>query len=143
MRIKTILREFVPLLLVILLVMTFFRVIPDRKIAATCAGLLFVLVPLALMVLRWKEGGPGFSRGPRTLWWTGVLQFWLLFALPILGARLLFWETAFEEFTFFGQSGADWHRYSSKSYMLMLLLILASHGWAWAQMTAAQKQKAS
>ncbi|HRO67120.1 MAG TPA: hypothetical protein PL182_06115 [Pseudobdellovibrionaceae bacterium] len=137
---KTILREFLPLLLVIPFVMLFFRVIPDRRIAATCAGFLFVGVPLALMIFRWKEGGPGLSAGPRTLWWVGTLQFWLFFAVPILGSRLLFWETTFEDFTFFGRSGADWHRYSSKSYLLMVFLILGSHLWARAQ--AVQKQKA-
>ncbi len=136
MRIKTVREEILPLILVIPLVVLLFRFIPERKIAATIAGLLFVVVPAALM---WKRArSTEVASMIRWVWWFGVLQFWMFFALPILGARVLFWETAFEEFSFFGQTGETWHRLASKSYMVMMVAVLFFHLWSW----WFQKQKA-
>jgi hypothetical protein len=117
-----------PLILaaVIPLVILIFRVIPDRKIAATCAGLLFVGIPLVLMIRRWKA--PLAEIAAKRLWWAGVLQFWLFFAVPILGARLLFWEFPFEEMSFFVLSGPQMHKLSNTSFMLMVVAVIAA-GW--------------
>ncbi|MBX3034439.1 MAG: hypothetical protein KF865_10995 [Bdellovibrionaceae bacterium] len=126
MRLKPVLMELICLALLVPVVVLLFRVIPDRIAAATTAGTLFVLVPLVFMVRRWRQ--PLKSRSSNRLWWVGVLQFWILFALPILGMRLMFWGTPFEEFTFFGVSGPEWHRLSSRSYLLMTAAI-ALAGW--------------
>lgn len=124
MRLKSIVLDALLLILTVPAVILIFRMVPDRKVAATFAGLLFVLVPVAMMVHRWKNPLP--TRSANAVWWVGVLQFWLLFSLPILGSRLLFWETPFEQFTFFGFSGTQWHEFSSKSYTMMCVFVLLS-----------------
>lgn len=133
MRIKRLAIELVPLLLVIPLVMFVFWIIPERRIAAVIAGALFVGVPLALLLRRAFGGSAGQVAGSAFLWWAGILQFWILFAVPILGSRLLWWNEPFESFHFFGQSADRWHQLSSKSYMVMLVLILVAHGLQWRQ----------
>lgn len=125
---KTFGLEMVVLALTVPLVMLTFRLIPDRKIAATVAGILFVLGPI-LMVrshrrLPWRPG-------PDRLWWAAVAQFVLLFAIPILGLRLLFWETPFEELRFFGVPGPQWHRLANTSYLIMAVGVLGAGLWRW------------
>lgn len=113
------LREQLPLILVAIMVPFIFRLVPDRRIAATMAGSLFVFVPLILMLWRWKRAEPETAFSKR-LWWLSVLQFWVLFALPILGMRLLFWEMPFDDIRFFGVPGPLWHSWSTRSYLVML-----------------------
>jgi hypothetical protein len=102
---------------VIIAVMVIFKVIPDRQIAATVAGFLFVIMPVGLMV--WEYQRSGFDE---TIWFVGVLQFWTVFALPILGIRLLNWGVPFEQLFFWGIPGPALHQWSSKSYMVMMVM---------------------
>lgn len=124
MRLKSVALDLIFLILTIPLVLLLFRIVPDRKTAATFAGFVFVGLPIVMMIRRFKNPLP--TKNARRLWWAGVLQFWILFALPILGARLLFWETPFEQFTFFGFSGDQWHSLSTKSYTVMAVCVLVS-----------------
>ncbi|MBO9666933.1 MAG: hypothetical protein J7501_08985 [Bdellovibrio sp.] len=100
---------------VIIAVMIIFKVIPDRQIAATVAGFLFVIMPVGLMAWEYKRAG--FEE---TIWFVGVLQFWTVFALPILGIRLFNWGVPFEQLSFWRISGPALHQWSSKSYMVMM-----------------------
>ncbi|UOF02880.1 hypothetical protein [Bdellovibrio reynosensis] len=102
-------------LVVIVLVMVIFRFIPDRQIAATTAGFLFVGLPLGMMVLEYR--GAGLEQ---FYWFVAVLQFWTLFALPILGLRLANWGVPFDQLSFIGISGPSLHQWSSKSYIVMM-----------------------
>ncbi|MNK06267.1 hypothetical protein D3C87_241600 [compost metagenome] len=103
----------------IALVMVIFRTIDDRKIAATVAGALFVGLPLGLMI--YEKMTAGFAE---KIWYAGTLQFWVLFALPILGLRIFNWGTEFSELTFLGIPGPFLHQWSSKSYMVWMLITL-------------------
>lgn len=106
-------------LLVILAVTLIFRFSEDKKTASVQAGFLFVLLPIFLLnfeVLRY-----GFLS---KLWLAGVMQFWLFFALPILSLRLLHWEDDFANLSMMGVSGPTLHFWSSKSYLLMMLITL-------------------
>lgn len=103
-------------LIVIGLVMAIFKFIPDRQIAATIAGVLFVGVPVLMMGLEYHRRGLSHK-----LWFCAVLQFWLLFAIPILGMRLLNWGVAFDRLSFLGVAGVTLHQWSSKSYMVMVV----------------------
>jgi hypothetical protein len=103
--------------IVIAAVIVIFKVIPDRKIAATIAGVLFVTLPLGLMIYEWSK-----EKLAHRIWFAGVLQFWILFALPILGLRVFNWETDFSELSFLGVPGATMHAWSSKSYILMMIV---------------------
>lgn len=109
-------------ILVIVSVLVIFKVIPDRQIAATCAGILFVEMPLVVMFLEFRQ------RKLEYKWWfAGVLQFWLPFALPILGLRVLNWGVPFEELSFLGVPGPVLHQWSSKSYMVMMLFTIGAY----------------
>lgn len=113
----------------IVAVMGIFRFIEDRQIAATVAGFLFVLVPLVLMALEYRRAGLR-----EKLWFAGVLQFWVLFALPILGVRLLNWGVPFEQLSVLGVPGPVLHQFSSKSYMVMMVITV------WCRFKLARKQ---
>lgn len=102
---------------VIVAVMGVFRALEDKQVAATVAGFLFVVVPLVLMILEYRRAG--FQE---KLWFAGVLQFWVLFALPILGIRLLNWGVPFEQLSVLGVPGPVLHQFSSKSYMVMMII---------------------
>lgn len=106
---------------VIAAVMVIFRTIPDRKIAATLAGFLFVGLPLALMIYENKKAG-----WTHKLWFAAALQFWLLFALPILGLRLFNWDIDFNQLSLLGIPGPFLHEWSSKSYMLWMVATLVT-----------------
>lgn len=94
-----------------------FRFSGDIKMASLLAGGLFVVVPLAIAWAEYKRRG--FER--KSLF-VGLLQFWLLFALPIFWMRLSNWEVPFNELSFLGIPGADMHRWSSSSYTVMMAM---------------------
>jgi hypothetical protein len=102
---------------VIFAVMGLFRFIEDKQIAATIAGTLFVLLPLIMMILEYRRAG--FSE---KLWFVGALQFWLLFAMPIFCLRIFNWGVPFENLSIFGVGGPLLHQWSSKSYLVMMLI---------------------
>lgn len=107
---------------VIATVLVIFRVIPERQIAATVAGFLFVLLPLILMALEYRR-----AELQELFWFVATLQFWTVFALPILGIRLMNWGVPFEQLSFIGIPGPVLHQYSSKSYMVMMVVT----AWCW------------
>lgn len=104
---------------VIALVMVIFKVIADKKVAATVAGVLFVGLPLALMIYENKR-----AAWSEKIWYLGTLQFWILFALPILGLRIFNWNMDFSELSVLGVPGPLLHQWSSKSYMVWMLITL-------------------
>lgn len=104
-------------ILVIFAVMIFFRINDDKKMASVQAGALFVIVPLALLLYEIR-----FYRLEKSLWIFSVLQFWLLFALPIMGLRLLYWQEEFSNLNVLGVSGGLLHTWSSKSYLFMMII---------------------
>ena len=108
---------------VIVAVMVIFRTIEERQIAATVAGFLFVTMPVGLMCWEYKH-----AEFQETIWFVTVLQFWTIFALPILGLRLLNWGVPFENLSFLGLPGPALHYWSSKSYMVMMV-VTAIRGW--------------
>ena len=109
-------------IVVILAVLIIFRAIPDRQIAATVAGILFVLLPGILMVLEYRR-----AQLQEMFWFVAVLQFWTVFALPILGVRLLNWGVPFDHLSVIGIPGPVLHQFSSKSYIVMM----AFTAWCW------------
>jgi hypothetical protein len=104
---------------IIVSVVFIFKFNSDVKLASVQAGGLFVLLPVFLGVMEWKKSG--FSRKS---FYLGLLQFWVFFALPILGLRLLNWDTAFSELSVLGVRGASLHQYANYSYLTMMILTL-------------------
>jgi hypothetical protein len=104
---------------VIIAVVFIFKLNRDVKLASVQAGALFVLLPLALGIFEFKKAG--FSR---VSFYIGLLQFWVLFALPILGLRLMNWDVPFNELSFLGVPGMTLHQYANHSYMVMMAMTL-------------------
>lgn len=99
--------------------MALFRFGSDRKISSVQAGFLFALLPIILVSIEVLRFG---YRGK--LWLAGMIQFWVLFALPILTLRLLNWNEEFATLTYMGIPGPMLHQWSSKSYLLMMAITL-------------------
>ena len=104
-------------IVVIISVVLLFKFITDVKVASTLAGILFVALPAALAGYEGKKHGL-----VRKSFFIGLLQFWIFFALPILGLRLLNWETAFSDLSFVGVPGPMLHKFANHSYLLMMAL---------------------
>lgn len=119
MRRKSFLQYFAVQVVVIFLVMAIFKWIENRQIAATLAGFLFVITPVVLMVKEYRR-----DELTEKTWYYGVLQFWVLFALPILSIRLMNWGVPFDQLSFLGIPGTVLHSWSSKSYTVMMLITL-------------------
>jgi hypothetical protein len=98
-------------------VILFFKIIPDRQWAAFWAGMLFLVSPLLVAVDQFRR-----AKFRERLFFVGVLQFLLLFAVPILGLRLMNWGESFDQLSIFGLSGIILHKLSSKSYIIMMVL---------------------
>jgi len=103
--------------LVIISVILIFKLMTEVKIASTVAGILFVVLPVALGGYEAKTHGLG-----RRSFFVGLLQFWIFFALPILVLRLFNWDAAFSDLTFLGIPGPVLHKYANTSYLIMMAL---------------------
>lgn len=119
--------------LVIIAVTIIFKLNSDRKIAATEAGTLFILMPAVLMCF--EASIAGFSKKS---WFVGMLQFWIFFAVPVMGLRLLNWDADFKDLSFLGVSGPDLHYWSNKSYLLMMSVTVLE---AWKNYRLSHKNK--
>ena len=123
MRQKKYLYDLVIQFLLIGVVIMLFKTNPSKLQASYWAGVLFVLMPLSMMSREWI-----FYRFTNRIWWAGVLQFWLLFAIPILILRILNPDTSLNEVSVGGMPVSIWHQISNMSY----ILLIAVTGWsAW------------
>lgn len=100
----------------ILVVIFLFRFVPDRQIAATFAGVGFVLWPSLFLMSE-------FAKYPRIAkLHTIILAVFLLFcAVPILLLRVMNWGVPFDQLGILGISGNFIHKTSNYIYIVMLL----------------------
>lgn len=103
-------------------VLTIFKLTNDVRSASVEAGSLFVLLPVLML---WKEYKVAHTA--RKIFYFGVLQFWLLFALPIMGLRLSHWEASFSDLSLLGISGPTLHHLANPSYLIMMMCTLWSY----------------
>ncbi len=122
MRHRKYLYDFVIQIILIFAVMHLFRTIPDRLQASFWAGALFVLLPMSMMGREWI-----FGRFNNRMWWWAVLQFWILFALPIFIMRVMHPHVSLNEVSLGPIPMSLWHKVSNGSYMLWMLVTL----WSW------------
>lgn len=119
MRLKRFLAYLAVQAFVIIAVVFIFKLNADVKLASVEAGTLFVLLPVILGGVEFRKAG--FSRKS---FYLGLLQFWILFALPILGLRLFNWDIPFNDLSILGVPGTTLHQYANHSYMVMMALTL-------------------
>lgn len=118
-------------LLLIGVVIMLFKTNPSKLQASYWAGVLFVLMPLSMMSREWI-----FYRFTNKVWWAGVLQFWLLFALPILTLRIMHPETSLNEVSVGGMPVSIWHQLSNLSYLFLIAVTI------WSYLKYRKKEKA-
>ncbi len=106
--------------LVIIVVILFFKFIPERKWAALCAGTLFLTGPLFVLITEFKVQllFKSFST-------YGALFFLGLSAIPIFFLRITNWDQAFESLSLFGFSGPELHHISNYLFYFMLMTFVA------------------
>lgn len=106
---------------VALLVPVLFQTIPDRKVAALAAGSLFVFLPMGVLIQNAKAKTSALSPLRALIVWKfAVLQFLMLFAIPIFVARIHFWQMDFRDVLIVGIPAPLLHRLSNASFLLML-----------------------
>jgi len=101
---------------VILFVLSFFKLIPEKKVAALLAGSLFLISPVTVLFFEYKAQVlfKKFSS-------YGALIFFAFSAVPIFYLRLANWSEDFGSLSMFGLSGNQLHELSNKIFMLMLV----------------------
>lgn len=106
-------------ILVIVLVTAFFKIIPERKIAALCAGTLFLLTPVLVLFFEYRA-----KALMKRMSSYGALIFLLLSAMPIFYLRVTNWSEDFNSLSLAGIAGPELHQLSNKIFMLMLVCFL-------------------
>lgn len=100
----------------ILVVVLLFRLMPDRQVAATLAGIGFVFWPVLFLVSEYLRR-PALNTSHII-----VLSVFLLFsAMPIFLLRVLNWGVPFDQLSFMGIPGSVIHKVSNYIYILMLV----------------------
>lgn len=125
MRQKTWIRDLGLLILQVPLVITIFKLVPEKRMAALMAGFVFIGIPAFLMFRRFQQ--PFQVRLAHQLWWLGVGVFWAVFAIPMMALRLWHWTLPFEEISWLGLPGPVWHQLSNKAFMAMMVLAVVAH----------------
>jgi hypothetical protein len=96
-------------------VVVIFKFIEEKKIAGALAAGLFILSAMYILLTIRKI--PDYYA--KWTYWFISIQLTLI-ALPMFLARLIFWTTPFNEIHFIFFSGADFHKFSEKVYLLLI-----------------------
>lgn len=93
-----------------------FALIPSRYLAALWAGTAFLLLGLGVIwsifkIRRWKSA----------LLWVALVHV-VIFSIPLLGSRILDSTTPFDQMTFWGVTGPEFHMLSTKFYGFFILI---------------------
>lgn len=122
MRTKKYLYDFFIQILLIFVVTSLFKMNPDKLQASFWTAAMFVLMPISMMSREWL-----FLKWENRIWWAAVLQFWLLFALPIFILRIIYSHTSLNEVSVGPIRAQLWHQISSYSYAILMAVTL----WSW------------
>lgn len=114
--IKDLLIIFAIEILTIPVIIAYFKFIEPKKVAATIAAVTFVLTGIAILRItrRWPDAYASF------VYWAIHIQIFV-FSIPMLVARLVFWEKDFENIKFLVFSGPEFHNFSEKGYLVLLI----------------------
>jgi hypothetical protein len=102
------------------LVMTYFKFIEPKKLAAVFAATTFVIAGFIIikMTKKWPDPYASF------VYWAIRIHIFV-FAIPMLVARLAFWEKDFSEIKFLYFTGPEFHKLSEKVYLVLLVGTMA------------------
>lgn len=107
-------KQFIILLVWIFAVMALFRLISDKQIAATIAGVGFLLWPTLFLATELKRSVANRVH-------VGLLLVFLICsALPVFFLRVLNWGVDFSTLSFVGVPAPTIHKVSNYTYMMMV-----------------------
>lgn len=103
-------------ILTVPLVLTYFKLIEPKKLAAVFAAATFVTTGFIILKItrRWPDAYASF------VYWAVHIHIFV-FSIPMLVARLAFWEKDFSEIKFLFFSGPEFHSFSEKGYLIMII----------------------
>jgi hypothetical protein len=103
-------------ILTVPLVLTYFKLIEPRKLAAVFAASTFVIAGFVILKItrKWPDAYASF------VYWAVHIHIFV-FSIPMLVARIAFWEKDFAEIKFLTFSGLEFHRIAEKAYMILIL----------------------
>lgn len=111
-----------------------FSLLESRYVAALWAGSVFLLLGCGIATAIWRK-----RKWRSVLFWVAVLHI-VIFSIPLLGSRILDPVTPFEDMTFWGIAGPEFHKISERFYSIFILVTVLEGLWAWrAARTAAAK----
>jgi hypothetical protein len=98
------------------LVMTYFKFIEPKKLAAVFAGATFVITGFIILKItrRWPDAYASF------VYWAIHIHIFV-FSIPMLVARIVFWEKDFTEIKFLYFTGPEFHKISEKAYLVLVI----------------------
>ncbi len=108
---------FIPLLVNVIAVMMAFRMIPEKQVAAVCAGAMFLIFPSIILFLEAKQ------KRRTSLTCISIYLFFLIFAVPMLGTRIWFWGQDFSTLHIWGLSAPKFHSFSNFGFFGIALAI--------------------
>lgn len=97
-------------------VIMYFKFIEPKKLAAVFAASTFVITGFAILKItrRWKDAYASF------VYWAIHIHIFV-FAIPMLVARVAFWQKPFEDVRFLYFSGPEYHLIAQKVYAILVL----------------------
>lgn len=100
-------------------VLTLFKVIPERRIAAVVAGTGFIVLPLLFLIMELSNKRQiGLSSKVHLYI---CAEFLLVSALPIFLLRLLNWDREFSDLSLFGIPAPSLHGFSNLNYLVLVV----------------------
>lgn len=103
-------------ILTVPLVIAYFRFIEPKKLAAVIAATTFVISGFVILRItrKWPDAYASF------VYWTIHIHIFV-FSIPMLVARIAFWEKDFADIKFLYFSGPEFHKLSEKGYLILMI----------------------
>lgn len=97
-------------------VVAYFRFIEPKKVAAVIAAATFVITGFIILRItrKWPDAYASF------VYWAIHIHIFV-FSIPMLVARVAFWEKDFADIKFLYFSGPQFHQFSEKAYLVLMI----------------------
>ena len=102
-----------------------FSLLESRYLAALWAGSVFLILGCAIVVVLWRK-----RRWQSVLFWVALIHV-LVFSIPLLGSRILDPATPFENMTFWGIAGPEFHQLSTQFYGFFIVVTVLEGLLTW------------
>ena len=93
-----------------------FSLLESRYLAALWAGSVFLILGCGIAVTVWRQ-----RRWKSVLFWVALIHV-IVFSIPLLGSRILDPVTPFEDMTFWGIVGPEFHQLSTRFYTFFIIV---------------------